>query len=241
VPTRVAIVGWLNAVTCLPIQAARAAAAMCSISSLLCMRRLAGYFLRGLVIMAPLALTVYVCYSIVTAIDSWIPVDIPGVGFAITIALITLVGALGSNVLTDSLVGLIDRLLEKLPFVRLLYGTAKDFFEAFVGDKKRFDTAVLVTLYPASDAKALGFMTRKDVEMFGLKNHVAVYLPHSYAFTGQLVLVPAEHVTLVDAGSAELMTFIVSGGVTEKSQGLTPTSALASVSEERGSAGGRAS
>ena len=181
------------------------------------MRRLAGYFLRGLVIMAPLALTVYVCFSIVTAIDSWIPVNIPGVGFAITIGLITLVGALGSNVLTDGLVRLIDGLLEKLPFVRLLYGTAKDFFEAFAGEKKRFDTAVLVTLYPASEAKALGFMTRRDVEMFGLVNHVAVYLPHSYAFTGQLILVPAEHVTLVQAGSAELMTFIVSAGVTEKS------------------------
>ena len=181
------------------------------------MRRLAGYFLRGLVIMAPLALTVYVCFSIVTAIDSWIPVDIPGVGFAITIGLITLVGALGSNVLTDGLVRLIDGLLEKLPFVRLLYGTAKDFFEAFAGEKKRFNTAVLVTLYPASEAKALGFMTRRDVEMFGLVNHVAVYLPHSYAFTGQLILVPAEHVTLVQAGSAELMTFIVSAGVTEKS------------------------
>ena len=173
--------------------------------------------------MAPLALTVYVCYSIVTAIDSWIPVNIPGVGFAITVGLITLVGALGSNVLTDGLVNLVDKLLEKLPFVRLLYGTAKDFFEAFVGDKKRFDTAVLVTLYPSSEAKALGFMTRKDVQMFGLTDHVAVYLPHSYAFTGQLILVPSQHVTMIQAGSAELMTFIVSGGVTEKAgNGATP-------------------
>jgi uncharacterized membrane protein len=181
------------------------------------MRRLAGYFLRGLVIMAPLALTVYVCISIVTAIDGWIPVDIPGVGFAITIGLITLVGALGSNVITTGLVTLLDGLLERLPFVRLLYGTAKDFFEAFVGEKKRFDTAVMLTLYPGAEAKALGFMTRRDVDMFGLTDHVAVYLPHSYAFTGQLVLVPRENVTLIQAGSAELMSFIVSGGVTEKS------------------------
>ena len=181
------------------------------------MRRLPGYFLRGLVIMAPLALTVYVCYSIVTVIDGWIPINIPGVGFAITIGLITLVGALGSNVVTNGLMGLLDTLLEKLPFVRLLYGTAKDFFEAFVGDKKRFDQAVLVTLYPSSEAKALGFMTRKDVDMFGLTDHCAVYLPHSYAFTGQLILVPSHHVTPVQVGSAELMTFIVSGGVTDKS------------------------
>jgi uncharacterized membrane protein len=198
------------------------------------MRRLAGYFLRGLVITAPLALTVYVCISIVTVIDNWIPFSVPGVGFAITIGLITVVGALGSNVLTDSLVGLIDRLLEKLPFVRLLYGTAKDFFEAFAGDKKRFDTAVLVTLYPASEAKALGFMTRNDVLMFGLTDHVAVYLPHSYGFTGQLLLVPAAHVTPVQAGSAELMTFIVSGGVTEKSTATpVPTASMKPISDAK--------
>jgi uncharacterized membrane protein len=199
------------------------------------MRRLAGYFLRGLVIMAPLALTVYVCFSIVTTIDGLIPVDIPGVGFAITMALITLVGALGSNVLADSLVGLIDRVLEKLPFVRLLYGTAKDFFESFAGEKRRFDTAVMVTLYPASEAKALGFMTRKDVAMFGLTDHVAVYLPHSYAFTGQLLLVPIEHVTLVQSGSADLMSFIISGGVTEKSSmGATPSGGAARISPDAG-------
>lgn len=204
------------------------------------MRRLAGYFLRGLAIMAPLALTIYVCYTIVTAIDSWIPMAVPGVGFAITIGLITLVGVLGSNVLADSLVELLDRVLEKLPFIRLLYGTARDFFEAFVGEKKRFDTAVLVTLYPASEAKALGFMTRRDVAMLGLADHVAVYLPHSYAFTGQLLLVPAQHVTPVQANSAELMTFIVSGGVTEKTSGtgLTPPAGVPPLDTEP-SRGGR--
>lgn len=203
------------------------------------MRRLAGYFLRGLVIMAPLALTVYVCWSIVTAIDSWVPVNIPGVGFAITVGLITLVGALGSNVLTDGLVGIVDNLLERLPFVRLLYGTAKDFFESFVGEKKRFDTAVLITMFQGSDAKALGFMTRKDVNMFGLVDHVAVYLPHSYGFTGQLVLVPASQVTLVQAGSADLMSFIVSGGVTEKATGATGADVPLSVDGSTNASGSR--
>lgn len=197
------------------------------------MRRLAGYFLRGLVLTAPLVLTIYICFKVVTAIDGWIPVAIPGVGFAITIGLITVIGALGSNVLTDGLVGLIDRLLEKLPFVRLLYSTTKDFFEAFVGEKRRFDTAVLVTLYPASEAKALGFMTRRDVDQFGLHDHVAVYLPHSYAFTGQLVLVPSQHVTFVQANSAELMSFIVSGGVSDKST-PTPSVPLREVNERAG-------
>jgi len=64
--------------------------------------------------------------------------------------------------------------------------------------------------------------------MFGLTDHCAVYLPHSYNFSGQLLLVPREHVTLVQSGSAELMSFIVSGGVTDKAG--TPSSVNAVIS-----------
>jgi uncharacterized membrane protein len=179
------------------------------------MRRFAGYFLRGLVLVAPLALTVYVCWKVFTTIDGWIPIDIPGLGFIATIALITMVGAFGSNVLTRTLVGLLDQVFERLPFVRLLYGAAKDLFEAFVGDKRKFDTPVMVTLYPGSEAKVLGFITRKDVAMLGLPDHMAVYLPQSYNFAGQLLLVPARHVATLETSNADLMTFIVSGGVTD--------------------------
>jgi uncharacterized membrane protein len=70
--------------------------------------------------------------------------------------------------------------------------------------------------------------------MFGLTDHCAVYLPHSYAFTGQLILVPSQHVTLVQAGSAEMMTFIVSGGVTDKSG--TPTTGAAVISSDAAAA-----
>jgi uncharacterized membrane protein len=178
-------------------------------------RRLPGYFLRGLVLVAPLALTLYVCWKVFTTIDGWIPIDIPGLGFLATLALITIVGAFGANVLTRTLVGVLDQVLERLPFVRLLYGAAKDLLEAFVGDKKKFDTPVMVTLYPGSNAKALGFITRRDVGMLGLSEHMAVYLPQSYNFAGQLLLVPAEHVSALETSNADLMTFIVSGGVTD--------------------------
>jgi uncharacterized membrane protein len=179
------------------------------------MRRLVGYFLRGLALVAPVALTVYVCWRVFVAIDTWITLPLPGLGFALTIAAITLTGVLASNVLTQGLVAAFDQLLEKLPFVRLLYGSARDLAEAVVGDKRKFDSPVMVTLHAASEAKALGFITRRDVAALGVADHVAVYFPLSYSFAGQLLLVPVRHVVPLQTSNAELMTFIVSGGVTD--------------------------
>ncbi len=179
------------------------------------MRRLVGYFLRGLALVAPVALTVYVCWHVFVAIDTWITLPLPGLGFALTIALITLTGVLASNVLTQGLVAAFDRLLDKLPFVRLLYGSARDLAEAVVGDKRKFDSPVMVTLHAASEAKALGFITRRDLAALGVADHVAVYFPFSYSFAGQLLLVPVRHVVPLQTSNAELMTFIVSGGVTD--------------------------
>ena len=179
------------------------------------MRRLVGYFLRGLALVAPVALTVYVCWRVFVAIDTWITLPLPGLGFALTIAAITLTGVLASNVLTQGLVAAFDQLLEKLPFVRLLYGSARDLAEAVVGDKRKFDSPVMVTLHAASEAKALGFITRRDLTALGVADHVAVYFPFSYSFAGQLLLVPGRHVVPLQTSNAELMTFIVSGGVTD--------------------------
>lgn len=179
------------------------------------MRRLVGYFLRGLALVAPIALTVYVCWRVFVAIDTWITLPLPGLGFLLTIVVITITGILASNVLTQGVVGAFDRLLERLPFVRLLYGSARDLAEAVVGDKRKFDSPVMVVLHAASEAKALGFITRRDLATLGLADHVAVYFPFSYSFAGQLLLVPTHHVAPLQASNAELMTFIVSGGVTD--------------------------
>ncbi|MCU0626546.1 MAG: DUF502 domain-containing protein [Gemmatimonadaceae bacterium] len=179
------------------------------------MRRLVGYFLRGLAFVAPVALTVYVSWRVFTAIDTWITLPLPGLGFLVTVVVITLTGFLASNVLTQGAVAAFDGLLEKLPFVRLLYGSARDLAEAVVGDKRRFDSPVMVTLHAASEAKALGFITRRTIDQLGVADHVAVYFPFSYSIAGQLLLVPAKHVVPLQASNAELMTFIVSGGVTD--------------------------
>jgi len=103
--------------------------------------------------------------------------------------------------------------MRKLPFVRLLYSSSKDLLSAFVGEKRRFDAPVLVALQPDGAVKALGFVTSESMEDFGLTDHVAVYLPESYNFAGNLFVVPRSRVTRLERESAEVMAFIVSGGV----------------------------
>lgn len=177
------------------------------------MRRLATYFLRGLVVTAPVALTLYICWAVFVRLDSWLPLPVPGVGFVLTLAIITLVGFLASNLMTRGLVAMVEALLQRLPFVRLLYSSTKDLLNAFVGEKRRFDRPVVVALFPGGSAKALGFVTADALEHLGLTGQVAVYLPQSYNFAGNVLLFPADQVQPLQAESADVMAFIVSGGV----------------------------
>lgn len=179
------------------------------------MTRLLNYFLRGLVVVVPLALTIYVCAVIFTTIDSWLGLPIRGVGFLITLVLIVVVGALASSFVTRSLISALDNLLERLPFVRLLYSSAKDMLNAFVGEKRRFDKPVLVAVSNDRAVKVLAFLTSDSLSSLGLADQVTVYMPQSYGFAGHILVVPADRVERIDADAAEVMAFIISGGVTQ--------------------------
>nr|WP_241254499.1 DUF502 domain-containing protein [Brevibacillus sp. SYP-B805] len=169
----------------------------------------------------PLAVTLYVLYKVFVTVDGllrpYLPgPGIPGLGFVLTLVIITLVGILASNVLTRGLLSLVDRLFEKMPFVKLIYSSLKDLIGAFVGDKKSFDKPVLVRLAPDSEAKAIGFITRESLDAFGLADHVAVYFPQSYNFAGNLLIFPRTQVEPLEADSADVMAFLISGGVSGK-------------------------
>jgi uncharacterized membrane protein len=178
------------------------------------MARLLNYFLRGVVVVVPLVLTVYVCALIFTTIDSWMPVPIPGLGFVLAIVAITLVGALASNLVSRGVLSAVDRLFDRVPFVRLLYSSAKDMLNAFVGEQKRFDKPVLVSVTSDRAVKVVAFLTSESLASLGAENHVTVYVPLSYSVAGHIVVVPADRVERIDAGAAEVMAFILSGGVT---------------------------
>jgi uncharacterized membrane protein len=179
------------------------------------MSRLLAYFLRGLVVVVPLALTIYVCVAIFTKIDSWLGLPIPGAGFVLALALITVVGFMASSIVTRTLLGAVDRMFDRLPFVRLLYSSAKDMLNAFVGEKRRFDKPVLVSLTSDGSVKVVGFLTADSLEALGAADHATVYMPQSYGFAGHILVVPASSVTRIDADAPEVMAFIISGGVTE--------------------------
>jgi uncharacterized membrane protein len=98
----------------------------------------------------------------------------------------------------------------------MIYGSIKDLFDAFVGDKKSFNKPVLVQLVPGGSVRVVGFVTNEDLAVLGIKDQVAVYLPQSYNFAGNMIVVPREAVTPMDADSGSVMKFIVSGGVSSE-------------------------
>lgn len=177
------------------------------------MKRFLTYFLRGLVFLAPIGITLYVCWLVFSTIDGWLGLPVPGAGFVVTVLLITLVGFLATNLLTRGLLGLVENAIGHLPFVKLLYSSTRDLLNAFVGEKRRFDVSAIVELVPGGP-RALGFVTQQSASQLGLAGWVAVYLPQSYNFAGQVLLFPSDRVERLAAPSSDVMAFIVSGGVT---------------------------
>ncbi|MEE9542773.1 MAG: DUF502 domain-containing protein, partial [Thermodesulfobacteriota bacterium] len=152
-------------------------------------------------------------YLVFQKIDGILRIPIPGVGFIITIIIITIIGFLSSNFITRRLVRYFERIFSKLPLVKIVYSSIKDLVGAFVGDKKSFDKPVLVVIHPETKVRALGFITRESLEFLKLREHVAVYFPQSYNFAGNLLIFPNEMVEAIEANSSEVMKFLVSGGV----------------------------
>jgi uncharacterized membrane protein len=177
--------------------------------------RLLNYFFRGLIVLAPAAITIYVFWLVISAVDRWMGLPVPGAGVAVTIALITVFGFLTSSVLARWVVRLMDTTFNRLPLVRLVYASTRDLLDAFVGERRRFDRPVVVTTSADGVEKAFGFVTQQTMERFGMADHVTVYLPFSYTFTGVIRIYPAANVRPLATDSAELMAFVVSGGVTE--------------------------
>ncbi len=178
------------------------------------MKRLLSYFLRGLILTVPAVVTGYVCYQAFIKIDSWLGLSIPGAGFAATIGVITLVGFLGSSLITAGLVTGFESLLARLPLVRLVYSSTKDLLNAFVGEKRRFDKPVLVDFTGDGTVRGLGFITQESFVALDSRDSVVVYFPQSYAFAGWTFILPTSRVSRLDVSSSDFMAFVVSGGVT---------------------------
>lgn len=179
-------------------------------------------FLRGLLIVAPIAATIWLIYATFSAIDGWLHLEqildrrvIPGAGFLATFAAITLVGFLARIIGLRWLFRQLDALFARVPLVKILYTAIRDLTQAFVGERKRFDQPVAVAPTEDPNLLLLGFLTRDALDELGLPGFASVYVPQSYNFAGQLVLVPRDRIRTLDADATQTMKFIVSGGVAE--------------------------
>ncbi len=179
------------------------------------------YFLQGLLYVAPLGLTLWIIYEVFIKIDSlfnWIipNVHIPGLGIVVVITIIAFLGYVGKFFITMPLSNIFHKMLKRTPFIKLIYTSIKDLLKAFVGKEKKFTEPVLVKVNNISNLEKVGFITNKDLKDIGVtEGKVAVYFPHSYAFSGELYIVPKEDVKPIDKPSSEIMKFIVSGGVSK--------------------------
>ena len=190
-------------------------------------KKLLQYFLQGLLILAPVAITAYSIYFVVSSIDSWIPIFTYsdhlgivhvrnyGVGFVLIIAVIIALGYFSSFFITNRVVSFLDKLLEKTPGIKYIYTTTRDFFEAFAGDKKKFTENVIANV-DDTDVWRMGFITQNDMSDFGLNDYVAVYIPMAYSVAGNVYIIPKARVRHIDnISAAQTMKFAVSGGVTD--------------------------
>jgi len=189
------------------------------------MKKFINYFLQGLLYIVPIAVTGAVVLWAFNKIDKIIPglldklgisMHIPGLGLIIIIVLITMIGFVGSAVIASPINSFFQNLLKKAPLLQTIYSSVKDLMNTFVGKKKGFSQPVLIKLYEGSNIERIGFITNDDLKTLGIKNgKVLVYLPHSYAFSGQLFVVDRSYIKPIDSSSSEIMKLIVSGGVAE--------------------------
>ncbi len=179
----------------------------------LIMRKLFNHFLKGLLFIVPIALTVYILWVAIGWLDGLLPIDIPGLGLAIILGTTSLIGYLASLFFIEPFFILFERLVQKIPFISIIYSSLKDLMAAFVGEERRFDKAVLVTVNKESNLMKPGFITSHDLTHIGLPGMVSVYFPHSYNFSGNVYIVDKQNIEPIDTPSSEVMRFIVSGGV----------------------------
>lgn len=187
------------------------------------MKRLGAYLLQGLLLIAPMAATVYIVFFLFqftdgllsTYLEKFFQLKIPGLGILIILCLLIFLGIIGETIFARPIKFLIKSILERAPLLRLIYTSVKDLFSAFVGKEKKFQRPVAVLIDEKNDIWRMGFLTNDKMEEMGLEGKVAIYFPFSYNISGILYFVPANRIKPLNISSAEAMKFIISGGVSE--------------------------
>ncbi|MGD9327910.1 MAG: DUF502 domain-containing protein [Cyclobacteriaceae bacterium] len=187
------------------------------------MKKLTGYFLQGLLYVAPISLTFYVIYWLFIFTDNLLQsffrdlfgISIPGLGVLVIIIGLIILGLIGQTIIAKPFKLLLNNVIYKIPILKLIYSSLKDFFSAFVGKEKKFNRPVKVKLNKNDNILRIGFLTNENLKGFQAEDYVAVYFPFSYTFTGETFLVPKESIEPINIAPTEVLKFLMAGGVVE--------------------------
>jgi uncharacterized membrane protein len=186
---------------------------------------LLNYFVKGLLIVLPLGAAFFLIFWTFSTVDNALnlsdqflynpsngkPMYIPGLGILSVIILILIAGIIVTYLITEPIKNWFNRWLSKLPLFKFIFSSVKDLTEALVGDEKKLSEPVMVE--DVNGFKRIGFLTQKNLTVFGSVDEVAIYFPWSYSFAGQVVIVHKDKVKPLNISAAQAMKFIISGGV----------------------------
>ncbi len=196
--------------------------------------RLRNYFLTGLIVVAPLAITVYLIWTFVQWVDSWIipyipdiynpetylPFDMPGVGLVMALFIITMIGFLTANIVGRTLIGYGEKLLGRMPIVRSIYNGLKQVFETVLSESSTSFTSTAMVEYPRRNIWAIVFIsgdTRGEVrdKLHGREGDtVSVFMPSTpNPTTGFLMFVPKSDVIPLEMSLEDAAKLVISAGL----------------------------
>ncbi|MBL4742953.1 MAG: hypothetical protein COB75_08615 [Idiomarina sp.] len=184
--------------------------------------------LKGLAILLPIIVTVYLVQWLLVTIETWLsPIwkavlgetyYFPGLAFISFLVLTVLIGFSTRWRFMNWVWQLPGMLMNKLPLLRSLYGTVNDVFEMMSGKDFAEESVVLVTL-PNSETRLIGIVTKKsgdnDDRLSKMLNddQVAVFLPMSYNVGGYMIMVPKNCVESIDLKPADALQMTISAGL----------------------------
>ncbi len=197
-------------------------------------------FIRGLLVLTPIILTIEVIVWLFTTVENLVggfyirligeQYYFPGLGVLIAIIIIFLVGILINYWIVRKTYELIEKLIYKLPFIKILCRSVADLMRFFKGNSKMEDSRVVMV--PFQGMKMMGLVSRNSFEDLpkgiGEEGDVVVYIPLSYQIGGVTVVLPKSMVQPIEMGVEEAIRFTVTAGMPGKS-----TDAIESTDEEK--------
>ncbi|WP_110956242.1 DUF502 domain-containing protein [Anaerosinus massiliensis] len=183
------------------------------------MKVISKYFFNGLIVIVPIAITIFVIVEIFsfteTLLGRHLPIQFPGIGLITVLGLILLVGWLSSYWILQRLISFGESLLNRIPFVKFIYNSVKHLSTAVFESNNLFNEAVLVP-YPHEGAKAIGFIMSELSEPLKEKldgDYVCVFVPWSLNMTsGTNLIVPRRDVISLDISSESALQYILTAG-----------------------------